>query len=222
MNPILPSGGYRDRPTDLDEFLQPTLQVPINPNIPVNFDVFDWNSIPDPFAGTAPSLSQPPVFYVPSSDLASQLLEPSDLGYGATIPSHSSSELGSLEDLNSLLQFPIPVGPPPDLSTFAASSYSADPSLLLQDLDLSTITELINLLPPGSIQSSSPLTSSSGPPTPPEDSHLSLPLSHPCNSSEQLLFELDSSVPPSAFLPIGSGDFTEDVDNMWSLLRGDS
>ena len=134
-----------------------------------------------------------------------------------------SSDLGSLEDLNSLLQFPIPVGPPPDLSTsFAASSYSADPSLILQDLDLSTITEFINLLPPGSIQGSSPLTSSSGPPTPPEDSHLSLPPSHLCHSSEQLLFELDSLVPPSAFLPIGSGDFSEDVDNMWSLLRGDS
>ena len=53
---MLPSDGCRDRPTDLDEFLQPTLQVPIDPNIPVNFDVFDWNSIPDPFAGAAPSI----------------------------------------------------------------------------------------------------------------------------------------------------------------------
>ena len=116
----------------------------------------------------------------------------------------------------------MPVEPPPDLSTsFAASSYSADPSLLLRDVDWSTITEFINF-PPGSIQSSSPLASSGNPPTPPEDSDLSLSLSHPCDSSEQLLFELDPLVPPSAFLPIGSGDFTEDVDNMWSLLRGDS
>ena len=166
-------------------------------------------------------LAQPPVFYVPSSHLTSQLLEPSDPGYDAKIASRSSNELGSLENLNSLLQFPVPPGPPPDLSTsFAASSYSADSSLLLQDLDWSTITEFINFFPPGSTQSSSPLSNSSDPPTPPEDSHLSLPPSQPCDSGKQPLFELDSSVPPSAFLPFGSGASTEDVDNMWSFLCG--
>ena len=56
VNSMLSSDGCRDRPTDLDDILRPTLQVPIDPNIPVNFDVFDWNSIPDPFAGTAPSI----------------------------------------------------------------------------------------------------------------------------------------------------------------------
>ena len=133
-----------------------------------------------------------------------------------------SSDLGSLEDLSSL-QFPMPAGHPLDLSTsFAASPQSADSSLLLQDIDWSTITEFINLFPPGSAHSSSTLTSSSDPPTPPENLHLSLPPSQSCDASEQPLFELDSLVPPSSFLPFGSGAFTEDVDNMWSLLCGES
>ena len=163
-------------------------------------------------------LAQPPVVYVPGSDLASQLLEPPDLGHDAKIMSSLSSDLGSLEDLSSLLQFPMHTGRHPDLSTFlAASPHSADPSLLLQDFDLSTIPEFINPFPPDSTQSSSLLTSD--PPTPPENSHQSLPPSQSCDASEQLLFELDSSVPPSASLSFGSGAFTEHVDNMDFLYQ---
>ncbi|KAF8481996.1 hypothetical protein DFH94DRAFT_734465, partial [Russula ochroleuca] len=198
-NPTPSSDGCRGRPTDPDEFLQSMLQVPVTSNVPVNLGVFDWNSIPDPLAGTA-SVSIPAEVYVPSSDLASQLLEPPDPGHGAKITSSSSSDLGSLEDLSSLLQFPMPTGRPPDLSTsFSALPHSGDFSLLLQDFDWSTITEFINIFPPGSTQSSSPLTSSNDPSTPSENSYESLPLSQSCDASEQLLSELDSSVPPSMF-----------------------
>ena len=51
-NATPPSDGCRGGPTDADEFLQPTLQVP--PDIPVRLDVYDWNSISYPLAGTAP------------------------------------------------------------------------------------------------------------------------------------------------------------------------
>ena len=53
---MLPSDGCRNKPTDSEEFLQPMLQVPIDPNIPLNLNVFDWNSISDPFSGTVPSI----------------------------------------------------------------------------------------------------------------------------------------------------------------------
>ena len=160
---------------------------------------------------------------MPSSDLISQLLEPPDLGHDAKIMSSSPSDLGSLEDLSSSLQFPMPAGPPPDLSTsFAPSPHSADSSLLLQDIDWSTITELIDLFPPDSTQSSSSLTSSSDPSTHPEILHLSLPPPQSCDTSEQPLFEPDSLAPPSTFLPFGSGTFTGGVDHMWSLLCGES
>ena len=135
---------------------------------------------------------------------------------------NSSSKLGSLDDLSSLSQYS-PTGPPPDLSTsFVVSPHSVDFSHLLQDIDWSTNTEFINFSSPVSTQSSSSLTSSNGPLTHPENLHLSLPPSQPCIASEQLLFELDSSVPPSTVLPFGSGTFTEDVDYMFSLLCRES
>ena len=110
----------------------------------------------------------------------------------------------------------MPAGRPPELSTsFSALPHSGGSSHLLQDW--STIIELINLFPPGSTQSSSPLISSSDP-SPPENSYESLPLLQSYDTSEQLLSELDSSIPPSVFLPLGSGAFTEDVDNMCSLF----
>ena len=55
-NPIPPVDGCRGGPTDPDEILQPTLQVPIDPDVPVNLGVFDWNSISGPFTGSASSL----------------------------------------------------------------------------------------------------------------------------------------------------------------------
>ena len=158
---------------------------------------------------THSTLAQPAEFYVPSSDLASQLPEPPDPGHHAKF-----SDLGSLEDPSSLLQFPMPAGRPPDLHTsYSVLPHSGDSSLLLPDLDWSTIAEFINLFPPGSTESSSPLTSSSDPRTPSENSYGSMPQSQSCVASEQLLSGLDSSVPPSAFLPFGSGAFTDDVDN---------
>lgn len=51
-----PAPPKRQRRPSPDEYLQPTLQVPVDPGIPVNLDIFDWNSIPDPFSGTAPSM----------------------------------------------------------------------------------------------------------------------------------------------------------------------
>lgn len=51
-NATPPSDGCRGRPTDSDEFLQPTLQVP--PDIPLSLGVYDWNSISYPLAGTEP------------------------------------------------------------------------------------------------------------------------------------------------------------------------
>jgi hypothetical protein len=55
-NPILPLDECRGRPTDPGEFLQPTLQVPVGPDVPVNLCVYDWNSISDPFSATGSSL----------------------------------------------------------------------------------------------------------------------------------------------------------------------
>ena len=46
----------RGRPTDLDEFPQSMLQVPIDFDVPVNLVVYDWNSIRDPLAGMASSI----------------------------------------------------------------------------------------------------------------------------------------------------------------------
>ncbi|KAF8506751.1 hypothetical protein F5888DRAFT_1644982 [Russula emetica] len=224
-NPTPPFDGYRDlslpqgRPPDPDQFPQPTLQVPLDSDIPVDLGVFDWNSISDPLVGWAPSISQPAVVYVPSSDLSSQLLEPPDLGHGATFTSSSSNDLGSLQDLSSLLQFPMPPGP--DLSTFAALPHSDDSSFSLENFDWSTITESNNLFPPDSTQWPSPSTSSSGPPTPPDNSFESLPSSQSSYASEQPLSQLDPSVPPSVFLPFGSGAFTENLDNTCSLLLGE-
>jgi hypothetical protein len=48
----LPQG----KPSDFDKVPQPTLPVLINPGAPVNFGVFDWNSISDPSATTAASM----------------------------------------------------------------------------------------------------------------------------------------------------------------------
>ena len=163
-------------------------------------------------------LAQPAVVYVPSSDLSSQLLEPSDLRHDATFTSSSSSDLGSLQDLSSLLQFPMPADP--DLSTCFAALPHSDDSSSFENFDWSTITEFNNLFPPDPTQWSSP-SSSSGPPTPPDDSFESLPLSQSSDTSEQPLPQLDPSVPPSVFLPFGSGTFTEDVDNMCSLFLGE-
>ena len=152
--------------------------------------------------------------YVPVSDVAFQLPEPPDLVLNATTTSGSFSDLGTLEDLNSLLQFPMAAGP--DLSaSFTALPHSGDSSFSFENFDWSTITEFNNLFPPDSTQWPSPSTSSSGPPTPPDNSFESLPSS---DASERSFSQLDSSVPPSVFLPFGSGAFVEDVDNMYSLL----
>ena len=165
------------------------------------------------------ALVQPAVVYVPSSGLTSQLLEPPDFGHDGKTSSSSLNDLASLEDLSSSLQLPIPAGCPPDLSTLTALCHSSHSSLPPQDLDWSTITEFINLFPPGSMQSSSPLTSTSALPTPPGNSHGSLSPPSCDTSKQQPLSALDLSVPPSVFLSSESGAFIEDVYNMWSFLR---
>jgi hypothetical protein len=59
-NPTPSFDGYQDlcqgRPPDPVEFLQPTLQVPLDSNIPLDLGVFDWNWISDPLVGSAPSI----------------------------------------------------------------------------------------------------------------------------------------------------------------------
>jgi hypothetical protein len=242
MNPTPSFDGHpdpspQDKLIDPEQFLQPTLQAPINTDTPINLGIFDWNSISGPLAGTAPSicmwttllysnisssttLAQPTIVYVPSSHLSSQILEPPDPGYNATTTSSSSSDLGPLGDLSSLLQFPMPADPPDLSASIAPSIHSDDSSLIWQDFDWSTIT-FINPLPPDSTQSSSPFSSSSDPPTPPDNSFDLFPSSQTWDASEQPLSQLDPSVPPSAFLPFGSGAFTEDVNNMNSLPPGE-
>jgi hypothetical protein len=60
--PAPPFDGCRDlflpqgRPSGPDEFTQPTLQVPLDSNIPLDLGVFDWNWIPDPLVGPALSI----------------------------------------------------------------------------------------------------------------------------------------------------------------------
>ena len=61
-NPAPPSDGYRDpslpqgTPPDPNEFSQPTLQVPLDSNIPIDIGVFDWDSFSDPQFGSVPSI----------------------------------------------------------------------------------------------------------------------------------------------------------------------
>jgi hypothetical protein len=43
----------QSRPSDFDEVLQPMLPVLVKPDAPVNFDVFDWNSMSDPSVTTS-------------------------------------------------------------------------------------------------------------------------------------------------------------------------
>jgi hypothetical protein len=60
VKPMLTSHSYPDlplpqgRPSDFDEGLQPTLPVLVEPDAPVSFGVFDWNSMSDPSVATAP------------------------------------------------------------------------------------------------------------------------------------------------------------------------
>ncbi|KAH9997704.1 hypothetical protein BJV74DRAFT_248258 [Russula compacta] len=79
--------------------------VLINPDTPIKLGVFDWNSISDPLQETASSMSQPAVVYVPSPGLTSQLLESPYFGHDAKTRPGAFSDLGSLEDLGSSLQF---------------------------------------------------------------------------------------------------------------------
>jgi len=61
MNPTPAPDGWSDlslsqgKPSYPDEVLQPTLQVPVDLDTPVDLSVFDWNSFSDSLAGTAPS-----------------------------------------------------------------------------------------------------------------------------------------------------------------------
>ena len=50
---VSPAPSKRQRRPSPDEYPQPSLQVSIDPDIPVSLDVFDWNSM---FAGTTPSI----------------------------------------------------------------------------------------------------------------------------------------------------------------------
>ena len=166
------------------------------------------------------ALAQPAVVYVPSSDLTSQLLEPQDFGPDVNTTSRSLVDLGPLGDLGSLLQFPTPPGRTPDLSTsFATSPHSGSSPLPLQDFDWSSISEFIDSFTPDSTQS---LTSLGVSPIPPETSQESLYQSPSFNSTQQPSSVLDPSVPPSVFLPLEPGSFSENMDDMWSFLRDGS
>ena len=221
--------------TDL-EVPQSTLQISNNPDASMNFGVFDWNSIPNPLAETALSLcmsfalldsypsslpryalAQPAVVYVTSSDLTSQLLEPQDFGPDAKTTSHSLVDLGPLGDLGSLLQLPTPPGWAPDLSTsFSTSPHPGSSPLPPQDFDWSSISGFIDSFTSDSTQS---LTSSGVSPSPPESSEESLYQSQSFNPTKVPSSVLDPSVPPSVFLPLEPGSFSDNMDDMWSFLR---
>jgi len=210
---------FQSGPTDL-EVPQSTLQMSVNPDASLNFGVFDWNSIPDPLAETAPSLSQPAVVYVPSSDLTSQLPEPQNFGPDANTTSPPLVDLGPLGDLGSLLQFPTPLGRTLDSSTsFTTSPHAGSFPLLPQDFDWPSITGFIDMFTPDSTQS---LTGSGVSPLPSESSQESLYQSQSFNSTEQPSSVLDPSVPPSFFLPLEPGSFSENMDDMWSFIRDGS
>jgi hypothetical protein len=56
----------------------------------------------------------------------------------------------------------------------------------------------------------------------PESSQESLYQSQSFNSTKLPSSVLDPSVPPSVFLPLESGSFSENMDDMWSFLRDGS
>jgi hypothetical protein len=168
------------------------------------------------------ALAQPAVVYVPSSDLTSQLLEPQDFGPDAkTSRSPVDLDLGPLGDLGSPLRFPqFPTPGAPDLSTpFATSPHLGSSPLPPQDFDWLNISEFIDSFTPDSTQS---LTGSGVSPLPSESSQGSLYQSESFNSTQQPSSVLDLSVPPSVFLPLESGSFSENMDEMWSFLHDGS
>jgi len=170
-----------------------------------------------PSSLTRYALAQPAVLYVPSSDLASQLPEPQDFGPGANTTSHPLVDLGPLGDLGSLLQFSTSPGWTPDLSTsFATLPHSGGSPLPPQDFSWPSITEFIDSFTPDSTQS---LTISGVSPSPPESSQESLYQSQ--SSNQQPSSVLDPSVPPSVFLPLEPGSFSENM-YMWPFLHDGS
>lgn len=172
-------------------------------------------------------LAQPTPLYVPSSDLSGISSKHPDLQYVRQCvgpgynPPCSFGKLGSLEDFNSLLQFP-PAQLCPSDPLSSASLYSETRSLPSDSSDWSRIAEFFEQLPIDSAQPlshCSPTTTPSSLPNTPE---------HPSISCSSLLEPhafgkpgslLDLSTPPSAFLPAQPGAFTED-NYMWSFLCG--
>ena len=163
-------------------------------------------------------LAKPAVVYVPSSDLTSQLPEPQDFGPDGNTTSLPLVDLGPLGDFGPLLQFSTSPGRTHDLSTsFATSPHSGSIPLLPQDLDWSSITGFIDSFNPDSTQS---LTNSGVSPS--ESSQESLYQLQSLNSTQQPSSFLDPSVPPSFFLPLELGSFSENMDNIWPFLRDGS
>ncbi len=168
---------------------------------------------------------QPASVYVPSSDLATMdfelpgMTQMTETGYDPFYPLDS---LGSLEDFN-LPQLPIPTTFPPQASTSPSASLCSDTSTLpSSEMDWSAITDFINQFsssPAGSSSAPSPSASFNAGSGTPENPICSLFPSLPQDVNKPISV-FDPSTPPSVFLPTEPGIFTEDTNNMWSLLCG--
>ncbi|KAF8274137.1 hypothetical protein EI94DRAFT_1714806 [Lactarius quietus] len=206
-----------------------TSQITVSPGIPVDLSVFDWNSIPNPLVEATVSMNQPASVYVPSSNLAAINYElPDPLYLGQSIdkgynPPYQLDDLGSLEDFSSLLQFPIPTTYPPDVSASTSASFYSDNSIFPSpEMDWQAITDFINQFSSFSAESSStpsPSATFDAAPSTPENP-VGLLLPPPPHEVNKPISVLDSSIPPSVFLPAEPGVFTEDASSMWSLLCG--
>ena len=169
-------------------------------------------------------VDQPASIYVPSSDLAPLDFELPDPLYTeqstekAYCQTYPLDDLGSLEDF-SLLQFPIPTTLLPDVSSSPASFSSDNSTFASPEMDWSAITDFINQFTSFSAESwsaPSPSSTLDAAPSTPENSFGSLlPPPHEVNKPTSVL---DPSIPPSAFLPVEPGIFTDDASSMWSLL----
>ncbi|KAI0308161.1 hypothetical protein B0F90DRAFT_1813471 [Multifurca ochricompacta] len=198
MSASVPSGEAPVPYNESSMSLYPMSQVSIDSSTPVDLGIFDWNTISGPSMKTA--LLMPLVHYVPATGL-SPALNPEvpitpNIGQHATANSNLSYSLGDLES----------------------------PSLPLQDIDWSSITELICQSSPATVQSSfqsSPLAPSvSIPSTPGDVTDLPTPPSLTYDGSKPTS-TLDSSVPPSVFLPVQPEAFAGGEHDLWSLLCGE-
>ncbi|KAI0296253.1 hypothetical protein BC826DRAFT_1006101 [Russula brevipes] len=216
--------------------------VGVNVDVPSNPSIFDWNSIPAPptppkdvvvMCRLSPShvkydltrqfSALPACIYVPGSDLPDLNLELphfSNPGHHLLAESSSACSRGDpplFGDPNCLPPSPISGSPSTPLYSESSSALGA--------IDWTSFTEFIDQAPASmgsSSQMSLSMTSCMTSCTVPTSQEGSLSPPFPTSSVvEQPVSLLDSSTPPSAFLPVERDIFSDDI-NMWPLLYGSS